>query len=481
MQENIETVEMQKKEESTTKKRKKSSLKIGAIIGISVILLMLLFYLAVSCYFMERYYFHTYVGDLDCGGQTVAQIKEKVAQRIEGYTLIIVGREGAQEQIRAAEIGLEYVFDDTLDEILQAQNPFYWPVSLWENFTYEIPDMVDFEEELLQKRLNEMPIFQQKNMRKPTNAYIRGYSGTQKAYVLMSADKGTKLKIKEAKDTIREAIVHLEKELTLEDEGCYIKPEIDDDDKDLQRILKLLNQYVSAEIIYDWNGTQVTVDGDIIATWLTWDEKRIYLDEEEVFRFIRDRSRENDTYGQEHLFGTSTGRIVRLKGNAFGWKTNREKELKELLRIVRAGVRTKREPVYMYEGAAKGKNDIGSSYVEIDLGNQHLYLYVEGQRILESDFVSGNMSRGFGTPAGVFGLTYKTLDAVLRGPGYETPVKYWMPFNGNIGMHDAGWRSRFGGDIYLTNGSHGCINLPREIAEEIYEYVHTGFPVVCYY
>ena len=101
--------------------------------------------------------------------------------------------------------------------------------------------------------------------------------------------------------------------------------------------------------------------------------------------------------------------------------------------------------------------------------------------ILESKFVSGNAARGWGTPSGVFGLTYKTRNAVLRGENYETPVNYWMPFNHNIGMHDATWRGSFGGDIYKTNGSHGCINLPFGNAEKIYNFVETNMPVVCYY
>lgn len=134
----------------------------------------------------------------------------------------------------------------------------------------------------------------------------------------------------------------------------------------------------------------------------------------------------------------------------------------------------------MYTAAVKGEDDIGDSYVEINLTAQHLYLYVDGQLVTESDFVSGNVSRGFATPDGVYGLTYKTMDATLKGPGYATPVKYWMPFNGNIGMHDAKWRRQFGGQIYLHNGSHGCINLPVEEAEKIYEQIYKGFPVICY-
>ena len=83
---------------------------------------------------------------------------------------------------------------------------------------------------------------------------------------------------------------------------------------------------------------------------------------------------------------------------------------------------------------------------------------------MESDFVSGNLSKGWGTPAGTYPLTYKQRNAVLKGEGYRTPVDYWMPFNGGIGMHDATWRSSFGGTIYKTGGSHGCINLPHRNA-----------------
>jgi len=49
-----------------------------------------------------------------------------------------------------------------------------------------------------------------------------------------------------------------------------------------------------------------------------------------------------------------------------------------------------------------------------------------------------------------------------------------------VGMHDASWRSSFGANIYLTNGSHGCVNLPSKKAEVIYGYVEQGEPVIVY-
>ena len=70
---------------------------------------------------------------------------------------------------------------------------------------------------------------------------------------------------------------------------------------------------------------------------------------------------------------------------------------------------------------------------------------------------------------------------ILRGPGYASFVNYWMPVNGNIGLHDATWRKEFGGEIYKTSGSHGCINLPYEKAEKIFEKAEVGLPVIMYY
>ena len=125
-------------------------------------------------------------------------------------------------------------------------------------------------------------------------------------------------------------------------------------------------------------------------------------------------------------------------------------------------------------------NDYGDSYVEINLTAQHLFLYKEGKLVIESDFVSGNHARGFDTPTGAYGITYTQKDATLRGDNYETPVSYWMPFAGNVGMHDASWRSQFGGSIYKTAGSHGCINLPPSVAKVIFENVSKNYPVLVY-
>lgn len=72
-----------------------------------------------------------------------------------------------------------------------------------------------------------------------------------------------------------------------------------------------------------------------------------------------------------------------------------------------------------------------------------------------------------------------TLKGVNRdGSKYASPVSFWMPFNGGIGLHDAPWKSRFGDGEYLTHGSHGCINMPYTPARITFENVKIGTKVV---
>ena len=144
-----------------------------------------------------------------------------------------------------------------------------------------------------------------------------------------------------------------------------------------------------------------------------------------------------------------------------------------------------RTPIFAQEADSWENGDMGDTYVEVDLTKQHLWMYKEGKLIVESDFVSGTMTPARVTPPGIFRLYYKKSPAVLRstkpGDSYETPVSFWMPFNGGIGFHDATWRGSFGGQIFWNSGSHGCINLPYSAAQTIYQNIEKDYLVICFY
>ncbi|MCR5650925.1 MAG: L,D-transpeptidase [Lachnospiraceae bacterium] len=123
----------------------------------------------------------------------------------------------------------------------------------------------------------------------------------------------------------------------------------------------------------------------------------------------------------------------------------------------------------------------GGTYVDVNLTSQQLVYFVNGAPSLISDVVTGNTSKNHGTPVGTFSIYGKATNRTLKGPGYSAFVRYWMPFYGGYGLHDASWRGAFGGNIYKTNGSHGCVNMPRTTAEALFATINVGTPVVVHY
>ena len=128
------------------------------------------------------------------------------------------------------------------------------------------------------------------------------------------------------------------------------------------------------------------------------------------------------------------------------------------------------------------KSELKGTYIELDISNQHLYYYKNGEVYIETEIVSGTMEGGHGTPAGLFHVYDKQRNKVLVGEDYECPVEYWMRLTETgVGIHDAWWQRSFGGDAYLDSGSHGCINCPPYIAAQLYEAVKEKTPVIVYY
>ena len=106
--------------------------------------------------------------------------------------------------------------------------------------------------------------------------------------------------------------------------------------------------------------------------------------------------------------------------------------------------------------------------------------------IVSTDVVTGDLANGYATPSGIYYLKYKQRDTTLSGDNadgsrYNSKVSYWMPFNGGIGLHDATWRSSFGGNIYKSNGSHGCVNMPPAKAKKTFDTIESGYPIVVHY
>ncbi len=484
-------------EEQNTKEQKKAgkvAKKAAIFVLVVVLLLGLGAYGGVSVYYRTHFFPNTSVNQVDCSNLDASQVSEILEQQLQTYELKVTGRDyktgesGAElGTITASDVELSYVDNSQVaaEMLLQQQNPFTWPVRVLKKVSQgnTLVEGVTFNQEKLAELVSSWQACQKDNMQEPEDAYISEYVSSKMAYEIIPETEGTFLNIDRLQEKIAAAIENHEEHIDAEEGGCYKAAEVTSTDENLVKTVEKANKMLGTKIAYDWNGTEVILDGEQIKDWVEISGNTVTLDEEAVAEFVKAQAEEYDTYGKNRKFTTTLGVELTLPSGYYGWQTDKKAETKELIQLISDGSVENREPVYSSTARKKGMSDIGSSYVEADLTNQHLYLYKDGKIVLETDFVSGTMSStpDCVTPQGVFGLSYKTTNAVLRGATYQTPVNYWMPFYGNYGMHDAIWRSTFGGEIYITSGSHGCINLPLDAAAAIYEYVSTGFPVICYY
>lgn len=424
---------------------------------------------------------HTVINGIDVSHKTAEEVKELISSEIEGYVLTVQGRGGDTEQITKDEIGLHSVFDGSLEKYLDDQEPMEW----WQHYSkeseYEISTMIAYDEEKLEERIKSLIFFDEEHAQPPKDAYLSEYQSGQ-GYRVIPEESGSLLDQDKAAAGIADAIMNMKTELSLEELGAYVEPAVTSEDERLNSLAAELNRYVGVTVTYQFGDSREILNGDRIAGWLSVSEDgQVSLSTEEVAAYVKELASKYNTAYQKKTLKTSYGQTVTISGGFYGWRINQSEETNQLYAIIKSGESQTREPVYLQTANSHGENDYGNSYVEINLTAQHLFLYKDGKLIVESDFVSGNHAKGYDTPAGAFPLTYKQKDATLKGEDYRTPVDYWMPFNGNIGMHDAKWRSSFGGSIYKTNGSHGCVNLPPSAAKTIFENISAGYPVLCYH
>lgn len=473
-------------EKSRGRSRKKRPFPVKAVLITAAVLLAAAgagtgYYIHRGKQYETVFFPHTIINGIDVSHRTTEEVKELISSEIEGYVLTVQGRGGVTEQITKEEIGLHSVFDGSLEKYLEDQEPMQW----WQHYSkeseYQISTMIAYDEEKLEERIKSLTFLAEDHVQPPKDAYLSEYQ-TGQGYQVIPEVPGSLLEQDKVAAGIADAIMNMKTEVSLEELGAYVEPAVTSEDEGLNALAAELNRYVGVTVTYRFGDSRETLSGDRIAGWLSVGEDgQVSLSTEEVAAYVKELASKYNTAYQKKTLKTSYGQTVTISGGFYGWRINQSEETNQLYAVIKSGESQTREPVYLQTANSHGENDYGNSYVEINLTAQHLFFYKDGKLIVESDFVSGNHAKGYDTPAGAFPLTYKQKDATLKGENYRTPVDYWMPFNGNIGMHDANWRSSFGGTIYKTNGSHGCVNLPPSVAKTIFENISAGYPVLCYH
>lgn len=277
------------------------------------------------------------------------------------------------------------------------------------------------------------------------------------------------------------AIKNRRKKILLNRAVFYLKASFGLESAEAKQALKDLNKCLYSNISYTLRNEHITLKKETFGPWLQLDSiMHVDINSSKAMSYIRSMADRNDIVVNNITFTTTAGERKTIHGGDLGYRINIYKELYELCKNIKNGITITRDPIYGMRGIPQGVFDTNKTYIEINISAQKLWYYKAGVLIIESDIVSGNLRNGSGTPNGAYYIKYKELNATLKGPGYSTGVSYWMPFNESIGLHDAKWRGAFGGSIYKSDGSHGCINLPFLTAQTIYNNVSQGGIVICY-
>ena len=480
--ENLESQETANEEVKGKKKHKKFFvLKVVSGTLVACVGILGIAYVIKAQTFRKKFFPNTYINDIDAGYKTPEEIEEIIRDEISKYSINIKSRDNKDEIFKGADVGLHYVADSSIEDILKNQKILSWYEHTKENTEYSVNTAAELDEDKFESQVMTLDALNSEKFTAPEDAKISEYS-KEEGYKIIPEVQGNTVDVDKTKAFIKDSMLTLKNEINLDtpDTDLYAKPNIYSNNEDLKNRTATLNKYAAANIKYSKG---MTLDGSTISGWLKIaDDGNVVLEDDKIKEYVKNTIAEKyDTAYKPKKLKATGGGIVTIEGGSYGWKVDQNKEYGKIKELIMAGSTTQRDPEFSKRAASLGEYDYGDSYVEVNLAAQKAYLYKNGNLVISTDFVSGNVSRGWATPAGVYALSYKQRNATLKGEGYATPVQYWMPFNRGIGFHDAPWRGVFGGNIYRTGGSHGCINLPPAVAKVFFDNLSAGYPVLCHF
>lgn len=436
-------------------------------------------YFCMALIFKNHFFPHTQINGVSCDYKTSEETEDLIRGKVSGYTLILQERNNKQETISGADIQIAVSFDGQIRKLLEQQNEWKWPAYMRGEKILLTPQTISYDEAALNRVIDQLECTDESQMVDSKDAHLTEY--TEEGYQIVDEVYGTRLNRDIFNTQVKNAVSSLKSRVNLAQSGCYIEPVYKADSEPVQAMLEKARAYTDTTVTYEFGNAAEVIDGAVISQWIRVDDElNVSLDEEAVGDYLITLEEQYNTTNKAKTLRNSYGKTVTVRAGNYGWRINHAETKAALLGYLENHENFTGEVIYKQTANSHGENDYGNTYVEVNIGAQHLWFYKNGALILESDFVSGNVNKGTITHPGAYYVAYKKKNAVLKGEDYETPVNYWMPFNNGEGFHDALWRKSFGGNIYKTSGSHGCVNLPLTSAKTIFNNIDAGTPVLVY-
>lgn len=458
----------------------------GLVLGAAV-------FFALAMYYRNNFPVNTWINGVYCTGKTVEQVNEELVRAQESASVHVVDIEGNSWEIDMAAAGICPDFTADLKTYLKQNASFYWLKNLNQPVSSQLAVAHYTADEAKLRGCFENLSFVAQELEREQGVWIRR---SAEGYYLQD-NNSMRLNPERAFSWVTEKLSEGQLTIRLAEADCY--GDVPDSESDMaqRELWEQICEFTDrcGRIAYDMGAETIALSPDIAMHFLETgsrtdmpvldEEGRLTVNETAVREWVEALALQYDTWGTEREFAATRGDTVTVKYVTYGTQLDTEAEYSYLLEALRgtpdAAGSMPHVPAYTHQGYARGLDDIGGTYIEIDMTEQKMYYYAEGELTLETDVVTGNTGRRMGTPQGINFVYAKERNRTLRGADYASFVKYWMPVKGNVGIHDASWRSKFGGQIYKTNGSHGCINTPSDIMAELYELAEVGTPVIMFY
>ena len=453
------------------------------ILGVIVVVLALIYGVG-TFFFSNHFVLNTQVAGIDVSGLTTKQAEKKIEKNLNMANITLKEEGKSLQELTLGDLNPSYDFAKEIKESFDDQDPYLWLESIFNRraFAESFEDNYQIDANKVVKEINQTQL-DGKDREKPVDSKI-AYSEEQ-GYYIEEGSQGTLLDTDKLEDSIKKAVDAGKDQLDLKE--AYADPDQNSDSKKVKDRMKSIEEVSSKEFTFNLAGDKVKVDQTQIERWMNFDDdKKLVMDREAIAAYLTGLNDKYSTFGQERTFeSTLQGEIIVPPG-ILGWQIDVEEETEIIASSLESGKSVPEEPIYYSTGGTPGaKDDIGDTYIEIDLINQTMFLYVDGSLITETPIVSGQL--GAETVPGANAVNEMLADTNLVGYNqfyrvdYSVPVSYWIRFDDqDQGIHDAPWQGSYGGDVYQYSGSLGCINTPLDQVEIIYNNVQYGTPVIVF-
>lgn len=504
--------------------------KAFSAIGISVAIIIVSLaavYLLLGKYYSDGFSCSTWVNGVYCTGKTVDEVNRELVSLNVYPGICLLGPDDTTLFIGASEVDLKLDYTRALEQILREQNPYAWGINIFKNLYVQYEPTVSLNEDKFREKVLSWDIFQGQEdlkveIKDTEDGYIlvngltnipnknniiaasktamqnleisidlTAYDNTFTDIPLSTEDKKT-VALYEKLDSILNcgisfAFFNETIPVSRKDVGNFILTEDWIEEVKEERLQKN-NSYLGRFIAGSVEKEEILDDPYIIQNGFVLDENGDFiLSESKMHEFVSGLSDRYNTKNlmEEYRAGTNLQILIsnNQKGNGQifniydAFLTLKDSYIDGSFQTEKLVTVDLLDNVKVYNA----ETDIGNTYIEVNMGDQMLYYYVDGNLNMDMPIVTGNVNRNRGTPTGIFNVYNKRYHTYLRGVDYVSYVNYWLGVNKGVGIHDANWRSEFGSEIYKRDGSHGCINCPEEKVSKLWEVVDVGTPVVLYY